>query len=217
MTPTATTPDRGRRARRVTAQERESAILATAERLLEERPPQEISVDDLARGAGISRPSFYFYFPSKDAVFLTLIDRLVAQANTARGNMLEHLADDPKTRWREGLRASLETFGAHRAVVRAGAQMRAGNAEARELWSDVMDSWVAEAADAIEAERARGAAPAGTDARELAVALVSMNERVLYACFAEERPALPEETVNEVLLSIWLSSIYGTTDPPATV
>ncbi len=161
---------------RVSGEERESAILATAERLLEERPLQEISVDDLARGAGISRPSFYFYFPSKDAVFLTLIDRLVEQADAGRGDLLGRLSEDPAARWREGLRVFFETFGAHRAVVLAGAEMRAVNAEARELWSGVMESWVRDACSAIEAERARGAAPDGVPARELAIALVSMNE-----------------------------------------
>jgi AcrR family transcriptional regulator len=207
-------PGRGRRASRVSGEERETAILATAERLLEERTPQEISVDDLARGAGISRPSFYFYFPSKEAVFLTLIDRLVAQADAGRGDVLERLPEDPSARWREGLQVFFDTFGAHRALALAGAQFRSVNAEARELWASVMESWVGDAATAIEAERARGAAPAGLPARDLAVALVSMNERVLYATFAGDPPALAEETVMDVLLSIWLRSIYGTAEPP---
>ena len=47
---------------------KEQAILATCERLLGEKPLGEIGVDELAAGAGISRPSFYFYFESKNAV-----------------------------------------------------------------------------------------------------------------------------------------------------
>ena len=201
-------PTRGRRASRVSAQEREAAILETAERLLEERSVQDISVDDLARGAGISRPSFYFYFPSKEAVFLTLIDRLVEQAEGGR-EVIDRIHEDPRARWREGLQIFFDTFGAHRAVVRAGSELRAVNAEARELWSGVMEKWVGYAAEAIEAERARGAAPAGVDARQLAIALVSMNERVQYATFAAEPPSLPDETVTDVLLEVWLKSIYG--------
>jgi TetR/AcrR family transcriptional regulator, ethionamide resistance regulator len=204
----STTPGRGRRASRVSAQEREAAILATAERLLEDRSPQEISVDELARGAGISRPSFYFYFPSKEAVFLTLIDRLVEQADVGR-EVIERIAEDPPARWREGLQVFFDIFGAHRAVVRAGAELRAVNAEARELWSEVMEGWVDHAAAAIDAERARGAAPPGVDSRRLAIALVSMNERVQYATFAGEPPSLPDEAVTDVLLSIWLKAIYG--------
>ncbi len=36
-----------------------------------------------------------------------------------------------------------------------------------------------------------------------------MNERVQYATFAAEPPSLPDETVTDVLLEIWLKSIYG--------
>jgi len=204
-------PGRSRRAARVSGEEREWAILATAERLLEQRSPQQISVDDLARGAGISRPSFYFYFPSKDAVFLSLIDRLVEQADAGRAQVLEHLAEEPAARWREALESIFGVFGAHRAVALAGAEIRGVSAEARQLWSGVMESWVADTAGAIEGERARGAAPQGVPARDLAVALVSMNERVLYAAFTGEAPALEEDRVLDVLLAIWLNAIYGTT------
>lgn len=193
--------------------ERQQAILATAESLLEQRPLQEISVDDLARGAGISRPSFYFYFASKDAVFLALVDRLVEQADAARAGVLERLPEDPPARWREGLQVFYETFGAHRAVLVAGAQARTTNPEARELWARVMENWVQDATIAIESERARGAAPAGIDARQLAITLISMNERVLYATFAEDPPAVAEENVMDVLLSVWLSAIYRPHSP----
>ncbi|HET7742998.1 MAG TPA: TetR/AcrR family transcriptional regulator, partial [Mycobacterium sp.] len=45
---------RGRRSARPSGDDREAAILATAEQLLEERNFGDISVDDLARGAGLS-------------------------------------------------------------------------------------------------------------------------------------------------------------------
>src|SRR5215213_5274814 len=98
VVPTAAKPSpaasgRGRRGARASGDDRERAILDTAERLLEERPLAEISVDDLAKGAGISRPTFYFYFPSKDAVVLTIIDRLVADAAKGREVILTQLAE----------------------------------------------------------------------------------------------------------------------------
>ena len=74
---------RGRRAARPSGDDRELAILETAERLLEERSIAEISVDDLAKGAGISRPTFYFYFPSKDAVLFALFEQVISEADAA--------------------------------------------------------------------------------------------------------------------------------------
>lgn len=205
---------RGRRAARASGDERERAILETAERLLEERPLSEISVDDLAKGAGISRPTFYFYFPSKDAVVLTIIDRLVAAAAGSREQALTTLAQgDPRAGLRQGLEDLYAAFTARRAVVLAAAELRTTNEEARQLWTEVMEGWVADVTAVIEAERARGAAPAGQPARDLAIALVQMNERVQYAGFAGESPALEENRVIEVLVDIWLRAIYGNAEP----
>lgn len=205
---------RGRRAARASGDERERAILETAERLLEERPLSEISVDDLARGAGISRPTFYFYFPSKDAVVLTIVDRLVAAAAGSREQALTALAQgDPRTGLRQALDDLYSAFRSRRAVALAAAELRTTNEEARQLWTQVMEGWVADVTAVIEAERARGAAPPGQPARDLAIALVQMNERVQYATFAAESPALEDDRVLDVLVDIWLRTIYGTAEP----
>jgi AcrR family transcriptional regulator len=205
---------RGRRATRASGDDRERAILETAERLLEERPLSEISVDDLAKGAGISRPTFYFYFPSKDAVVLTIIDRLVTAAADSREEALTTMAEGEL---RAGLRQALTdlygAFRSRRAVTLAAAELRMRNPEARELWSEVMEGWVADVTAVIEAERARDAAPAGQPARDLAIALVQMNERVQYAAFTGESPSLDEDRVIDVLVEIWLRAIYGTAEP----
>ncbi|TDC37123.1 TetR/AcrR family transcriptional regulator [Micromonospora sp. 15K316] len=210
-----TASTRGRRAGRRSGDQRELAILSTAERLMTERPFAEISIDDLAQGAGISRPAFYFYFPSKDAVLLTLLDRVTAEADAAAGDALGRMADDPRARWRELIGRFHDTFRAHKAVVLACAQVRGTNAEVRELWAAVLEHWVRCAQTAIEAERRRGAAPDGLPARDLAIALNSMNERVMYATFAADGPAVPEPDVVDVLLDVWLSAIYRSTPPPS--
>nr|WP_307857297.1 TetR/AcrR family transcriptional regulator [Mycobacterium sp. SM1] len=209
-------PGRGRRGARPSGDDREGAILGTAERLLEERPLAEISVDDLAKGAGISRPTFYFYFPSKEAVLLTLLDRVVTEADAALARLIANPAGDPAARhrsrdtiWRTGINVFFQTFGAHKGVTRAGWAARDANAEVRQLWSTFMQKWIAHTAAVIEAERARGAAPHTVAAEELATALNLMNERALFASFACEQPCIPESRVLDTLVHIWVSSIYG--------
>ena len=205
---------RGRRAARANGDDRERAILETAERLLEERPLSEISVDDLAKGAGISRSSFYFYFPSKDAVVLTIIDRLVAAAAGSREQALKTMAEgELRAGLRQGLDNLYSAFRSRRAVTLAAAELRLRNPEARELWSQVMEGWVEDVTAVIEAERARGAAPPGQPARELAIALVQMNERAQYASFTDESPSLEQDRVIDVLVDIWLRAIYGAPEP----
>ncbi|MHB1468260.1 MAG: TetR/AcrR family transcriptional regulator [Solirubrobacteraceae bacterium] len=193
--------------------ERERAILRTAELLLGQRPIGEISVDELARGAGISRPAFYFYFSSKAAVVLALVDRMVEEAAAFKEETSRQLASDPAGSWRASIEVFYGIFGAHRAVIRAAVELTAVNPEARELWAEVMEGWVEVVAQRIESERVRGAAVSHVSARDLAVALVQMNERVLRAIFVEETPAVAEGEAIDTLVHVWLSAIYGAAQP----
>ena len=101
---------RGRRSARPSGDDREQAILATAERLLEERPFADISVDDLAKGAGLSRPTFYFYFTSKEAVLLSLLEPVIARADAEFDGAVQRLPTDPRRVWRNGIKAFFEAF-----------------------------------------------------------------------------------------------------------
>ncbi|MGH2960239.1 MAG: TetR/AcrR family transcriptional regulator, partial [Solirubrobacterales bacterium] len=107
-------------------------------------------------------------------------------------------------------------FGEHRAVSVAGSEASAANAKVRKLWNEVRERWVAAAVSAIEAERARGAAPEGLPARDLAIALLNMNEGVLFSAFAGEQPAVEEDHVVDVITDIWLKAIYGGNPPEPT-
>jgi TetR/AcrR family transcriptional regulator, ethionamide resistance regulator len=202
---------RGRRAARPSGDDREQAILETAARLLDERPLHEISVDDLAKGAGISRPTFYFYFPSKDAVLMTLIERVIVEADSALEAVSEQTPTDRYSFWRTGINFFFEGFGAHKGVSRAGYEARATISDAGDLWSRFMQKWIDNTARIIEAERARGEAPVTLPAQDLATALNLMNERVLIAAFADERPAVAEGHVLDTLVHIWITTIYGQT------
>lgn len=199
---------RGRRSARPSGDDRELAILSTAEQLLRERPLADISVDDLAKGAGLSRPTFYFYFPSKDAVLLTLFERVIMEADSALETMVANPPADLKALWRIGINVFVETFGAHRAVSLAADAARS-NKDVDDLWSRFMQKWVDHITTVIEAERARGAAPVTLPARHLSAALNLLNEKVMLSSFADARPSVPSEQLLDTLVHIWVSSVYG--------
>ncbi|WP_293001303.1 TetR/AcrR family transcriptional regulator [Mycobacterium sp.] len=209
MAPVRSKPtQRGRRSARPSGDDRELAILTTAERLLERRQLADISVDDLAKGAGISRPTFYFYYPSKDAVLLTLFERVIIEADSALESMVANPPADLKALWRIGINVFVETFGSHRAVSLAADSART-NADVRKLWSRFMEKWVGHIAVVIETERARGAAPVTLPAAELSAALNLLNEKLMLTSFADDSPSVPKERLLETLVHIWMSSIYG--------
>ncbi|TVS77818.1 TetR/AcrR family transcriptional regulator [Mycobacterium helveticum] len=200
---------RGRRAMRPSGDDREQAILATAERLLEERLFAEISVDDLARGAGLSRPTFYFYFKSKEAVVLSLLEPVIARADAEFDGAVQRLPQDPKRVWRNGIDAFFTAFSSHRALARAATEALATSSELRAVWLGFMQKWIDQTAAMITAERARGAAPETIPATDLATSLNQMNERTMMAALAAEVPAVDEARVVDTLAHIWVSSIYG--------
>lgn len=200
---------RTRRPTRPSGDEREQAILETARRLLDERPIAEISVDDLAKGAGLSRPTFYFYFPSKDAVLFALFEQVITEADAAYER---HVKSFPAGRYeacRTGINVFFETFVRHKGVTRAAHEVRASHPEVRELLARFMKKWIDSTSATIEAERAQGTAPTTLPAHDLATALNLMNERALFASFTDERPAIAQEQLLDTLVHIWVTAIYG--------
>ena len=200
---------RGRRGARPSGDDRELAILETAERLLAERPLADISVDDLAKGAGISRPTFYFYFPSKDAVLLTLMDSVIAEAHAAREALMAAPPKDRYAFWRAGIGVYYSTFHAHQALAAPWSVAKYTNSEVGKLWADFMQASIDHTTGVIETVRAKGGAPDSLPARELATSLNLLNEAVMTASFAGQKPALPNERVLDNLVHIWLNAIYG--------
>lgn len=200
---------RGRRALRPSGDDREQAILATAERLLEERGFAGISVDDLAKGAGLSRPTFYFYFKSKEAVLLSLLEPVIARADSEFDGAVQRLPEDPRRVWRNGIKAFYKAFSSQRTLARAATEALATSSELRSVWLGFMQKWIDQTATLITAERARGAAPETIPAADLATSLNQMNERTMMAALAAESPAVDEDRVVDTLTHIWVTSIYG--------
>lgn len=204
---------RGRRTARVSGDERQDAILITAEALLSVRGFDDISIEDLAKGAGISRPTFYFYFSSKDEVLLALLDRVTTEVEHRVREFPRNFESDPAAAWTRSIGMFVEVFVAHRGVATAAISARARNDEVRALWSKAMQSWVDFSTDVIQSEQTRGAAPGGIDANDLAVSLNLMNERVITAVLNQESPAIAETSALDVLSTIWIRSIYGSVTP----
>src|SRR3982751_4562471 len=115
---------RGRRTPRPSGDERQRVIVEVFEGLLQTRPMADIAIDEIAAGAAISRSAFYFYFPSKQAVLLELLDRMVTEVDE-RLAAVGVPADDPAAWWRESIGVFVDVFGAHRAVTVTLAEARA--------------------------------------------------------------------------------------------
>lgn len=61
-------------ARRTRGEESRARLLAAAARKFAQHGYHETKVSTIVADAGVSQPTFYFYFPSKEAIFAELVD-----------------------------------------------------------------------------------------------------------------------------------------------
>lgn len=188
---------------------RREELLASLEALLATSPLSSISIADVARGAGVNRSVFYFYFANKqDAVFAMLEELFVVQTREVssilaqEGNRLDNVA--------AALGQTVQLWRDHRALMSAAFEARATDASAFAAWDRWIDQYVRFLADFIESERADGLAPPGPDAEQLARVLIASNERMLerHLRYQEDESAAVE--LHRILVHVWTRSIYDT-------
>jgi len=189
---------------------REAAILDAVSGLLEHKAFAEISVEEIATSAGISRSSFYFYFPSKDAVLHALDERLGREA------LERHEGDLPLPEAvKRSIEYSVRSWREQGHVYRAIVSSMGSDRDLAALWDGHVAEMVARAAERIRRERRDGRAlPGPPSAHALASALITLNEQTLLAHAAARPFAIDDAELVRTLTAIWLRAIYGT-DVPA--
>jgi AcrR family transcriptional regulator len=99
------------------AESTRQAILDTLYQRLRDAPAQPVSVDEIARRAGVSRSTVYLAFGSRSGLFDALTDRLL------RGAGYDRIAEaarhpDPRETLRGGLEGGVRMYAAHHDVLR---------------------------------------------------------------------------------------------------
>jgi AcrR family transcriptional regulator len=188
----------------------EQAILETAERLLAERPLAAIGIDELAAGAGISRPTFYFYFQSREAVLRALAERIVDELLRSGEAWVRRGGEAPAVAIRRGIEAHVAVWRAHGPVLRATLGAREHDSEMDRFWADVGRRFEEVTAAHIEHERKVGLAlPEPPPARTLANVLVGMNVQAFHDASLKRRSAAADRELVAALTAVWLRAVYG--------
>src|SRR5579859_3973198 len=88
-------------------------ILDAAEEVFADKGYHGTVVDDIIRGAKTSKGGFYFYFPSKQGIFLALIDALAPKLMAAVDRAIDREETAP-AKVDAALRTVLDQFSRHR-------------------------------------------------------------------------------------------------------
>jgi len=183
-------------------------MLGALRELLDERRFEAISVADVIARAGVSRASFYFYFPGKQAALAELVRRAVGQGREAATPWTDSSAE-PADALRAGVAAGAELWHANAGVLKAVVESWHSDEQLRELWLAQMDVFTDAAVARIETDPVASAVLAGQDVRAVAASLSWLGERLYYLAAAGVPPFDDREVLVRTLTHAWVSTLYG--------
>jgi AcrR family transcriptional regulator len=160
---------------------RERAILDATRELLGSTPFAELTIEQIAAAAGVSRSSVYFYFSDKVEILTVLYGEVFEEMSAE----LERWFADPdkhSEQWSRTTIAAAVTIARRDAgVVRSALDNRWTDADIDAVWARYFDHAVDLAAGLIEREREAGlASPVGPPAEPMARALMHMTMESLH-------------------------------------
>jgi len=187
---------------------REQAILDAAETLLEREGMDPVTVEQIAKRAGITRGALYFYFGSKQEVITALVGRAIAILREGAHIAADEVDKPVEETIRRAAKGTEGQWREHGVAMRLAVEYSPFVPEIDELWK----STVRDTGDALARVLVRGGVPdreGPQGAHSIAHALVWMTERNYYmaATRSEGEPDL--EQVTKTVLEIWLRTIKG--------
>ena len=191
-------------ARRQRREEIQTAVRQATVELVAESPFHDLTIDDIARRAGLTRSAFYFYFRDKHDVLMgateDVIDLLYAEADR-----WWHGEGKPPELIRSALSGVVHVYAQNANLLRVASEVSSYNEDVRQTWRRLVERFITATGEHIAREREGGQCQHLDDARAAAEALVWMTERYCYVYLG--RSHTEGETV-DTLSQIWLATVY---------
>ena len=195
------------RRRRRTPEAAQREIIDAAEALLRERPFRELTVDEVMRRTGLSRPSFYVYFKDRHDLLLRVVGTIGDELFRMSERWYEGTGEGPAL-IRDAIAWVVAVFATNGPVLRALADAAAEDPRVEQTYASLIRRFEVATAQHIEREAAAGRV-LPLDADETATALTWMMERYLQLRLG--RPSdTPADQITEALTTIWSRVLYGT-------
>jgi AcrR family transcriptional regulator len=180
-------------------------LLRVAREVFEQDGFDGASVSRIVDEANVSRGTFYLYFESKEDIFRTLAEDLLAQLVA-----LQHTTEEvePREVIRLSIAAYVVYYREHARMMAVLEQVATHDAGFRSLRRDMRRGVAERAVRFIVSLQRRGAVPSTIDPRFAATALTGMVDRFAYVWLILEEE-FEEAEVVENLTNIWFQAIGG--------
>jgi TetR/AcrR family transcriptional regulator, ethionamide resistance regulator len=202
-TPAAAAGARGS-GRRRREQARERVVRAALE-LSEGGSFGELTVDQIARAAGISRSAFYIHFHDKQELLGVAVEA-VSEDLYRMAEGWWHGEGPPGERVRRAIEGVVSVYAEHATLLRIASEASSYDEDVRAQWMGIAERFIEAAAKHIGSEQGAGLIPESLDARSTAEALYWMAERYCYV-YLGRGERTPEQVV-EGLAPVWTATLY---------
>ncbi|MGH2983514.1 MAG: TetR/AcrR family transcriptional regulator [Solirubrobacterales bacterium] len=200
--PRAATKRSSRRRRRDQARAR---LLSSALALAEKGSFRDLSVDEIARAAGLSRSAFYTHFRDKHDLLLAAVADATEELYRIADRWWQG-SGPPADRVEQAIAGVVAVYAEQASLLRLATEVSGYDDDMRELWLGIVGHFIDATAQQIRSEQLDGLIPRALEARPTAEALVWMAERCCYIYLGRgERP--PEEVVAAVA-PVWTAALY---------
>jgi AcrR family transcriptional regulator len=189
---------------------REAQILDVAERLLLTTPFLDITMDEIATRAGLSRSTMYFYFASKEDLLAGLLVRTHDEIVGPMATLLN--ADTTVDRAvRQVLDALLRSWRKHAPALGTFLETGLVSTEFGPRWRQTTNEIIDVLAQFIDRERAVGRLPAGPpSAHAVSSAVFWMVEHEMYELFRTRHTRAAEAELIDTLALLWQRAMGAT-------
>lgn len=187
----------------------EAALLDAAWDLLARKPLSDITIEEIAAGAGISRPTFYFYFRSKEQLTHALAHRVAQEIRDTATAFFEPGEGTARDVVRRGVAGYMRRWREKGAILRAMAIVGASDGALQTFWDEVTDELMQELASGIEAERRAGRMPPGPPAIDLMRALFAMLWKSGHDLSVRPPSPKDEKRLVDTLTTVIVRALYG--------
>jgi AcrR family transcriptional regulator len=201
--PAATEQRENRRRRH---EETRAELVRAAVELAGEASFKDLTVDEIARAAGVSRPAFYLYFRDKEELLLSAVEE-ASRVMYEEADRWWHGEGEPAELVRAAVDGGARAYAENAGILRVANEVSTYDADVREFWIGLVGQFIEATAEHIRADQQRGRIDKGIDPWATAEALVWMTERCCYIFLGRgERRA---DEVTSSLLPVWVGALYG--------
>ncbi|MCO5314942.1 MAG: TetR/AcrR family transcriptional regulator [Solirubrobacterales bacterium] len=198
--------DRRRRHERVRQE-----LIDAALNLSVRRSFKDLTVENVAREAGVTRSAFYVYFGDKEELLLGALEDLIVSHQARLGRCWRDTGN-PRRDVESAIYSICRIYADSSDLLGLAAEAATYDEEVRELWGSVLESVTEGTSDEIVRLQRAGEIPDAIDAAAVAEGLVLMTERSLQFHLAQGESSADEVAAS--LVKVWWPTLFGP-EPPA--